>query len=71
MYRNNEEQPCYMQSYRRQAMAQTNWSAQAIAITLPQTRRAALITPLALSLSLIISLNLIILVNLVLILLGL
>lgn len=78
MYRNYEEQACYMRSNRQRAMASRSREAQAIALALPQTRRNGftLFTPASPVLSLITSLSLliislIIVVSLVLILLGL
>jgi hypothetical protein len=78
MYRNYQEEACYMRSSRQRAMASRSREAQAIALALPQTRRNGftLFAPTSLALSLITSLSLIIisliiLVSLVLILLGL
>jgi hypothetical protein len=78
MFSNYEESKpsCYMQSYQRGAMAYRNRQAQAIALVMPQSRRAMaqIATPsFSFFLSSLISLLIIslVIVRLVLILLGL
>ncbi len=45
MYRNYEEQACYQQGYRRQAMARQSRPAQAIALVMPREYNRAFVTP--------------------------